>query len=236
MASVSRRTRRKGIEYPSGDGQPIAETPTHRINLTDLIAMLERWFAGDGMVYISGNMFVYYVEGDPNRRLSPDVFVVRGVPRDKEREYYLIWEEGKGPDVVIELTSRSTKEEDLLDKFRLYQDILKVPEYFLFDPRAECLKPSLQGFRLHRARYVAIPRIKGRVPSKILGLHLERKASRLRLYDPATHKELLTYWEAVAQIRAEIQRVEAATQQAKAETERLRRELEELRRRTSQNP
>ncbi|MBV9124638.1 MAG: Uma2 family endonuclease [Planctomycetes bacterium] len=229
MASVSRRSRKKSIEYPSGDGRPIAETPTHRINLTDLIQMLERWFAKDDMVYISGNMFVYYVEGAPNKRLSPDVFMVRGVPRDKERDYYLIWEEGKGPDVVFELTSRSTKEEDLEDKFRLYQDVLKVQEYFLFDPKAEYLKPSLQGFRLHRGRYVPIPRIKRRLPSKVLGLHLVRQGARLRLYDPATCKWLLTYREAVAEIRANIQRLEG-------EIKRIRRKTKELRRRASQNP
>jgi Uma2 family endonuclease len=89
-----------------------------------------------------------------HKHVPPDVFLVRGIPREKERDYYLTWEEGKGPDLVIELTSRSTKEEDLVEKYGLYQDVLKVPEYFLFDPYAEYLKPPLHGFRLYRGRYV----------------------------------------------------------------------------------
>ena len=60
------------------------------------------------MVYVSGNLLVYYVPGDRLRHLSPDVFVAKGVPK-RERLNYLMWEEGKGPDVVIELTSSSMR-------------------------------------------------------------------------------------------------------------------------------
>jgi Uma2 family endonuclease len=62
----------------------------------------------------------------------------------------LVWEEGKGPDLVIELTSPSTRHEGLDKKFKLYRDTLHVGEYFLLDPFEEYLKPSLQGYRLRR--------------------------------------------------------------------------------------
>jgi Uma2 family endonuclease len=58
-------------------------------------------------------MFVYYVPGDRLKHVSPDLFVVRGVPKDKPRKKYLCWEEGKGPDLVVELTSGSTRDEDV---------------------------------------------------------------------------------------------------------------------------
>ena len=48
------------------------------------------------------------IDGNRRRRIAPDVFVVKGVPKG-DRLNYLTWEEGKGPDVVIELTSRSTR-------------------------------------------------------------------------------------------------------------------------------
>src|SRR5262245_46870281 len=62
----------------------------------------------------------------------------------------------KAPDLVIELTSESTSEEDLDEKFQLYQDVLKVGDYFLFDPLDEYLQPSLKGYHLKKGRYVAI--------------------------------------------------------------------------------
>jgi Uma2 family endonuclease len=202
----------------------MAETPLHRQNLTDQIAMLSAWFAGEPLVYVSGNMFVYYVRGDRNKHLAPDVFVVRGVPKDKPRKTYRIWEEGKSLDAVIELTSQSTREEDEEDKFILYRDKLKVPEYFLFDPYAEYLVPPLKGYRLIRRKYVLIKPVAGRLPSDVLGLHLEANGPVLRLYDPAAGRWLLTPAERIAE-------AELAREQAEAENRRLRRELQALRRR-----
>src|SRR5262249_17421827 len=126
MATAASRRTPPDIDYPSGDGRPMAETPRHRQNMTDQIAMLDAWFADELLVYVSGNMFVYYVRGDRNKHLAPDVFVVRGVRKDKPRKTYRIWEEGKSLDAVIELTSQSTREEDEEDKFVLYRDELKV--------------------------------------------------------------------------------------------------------------
>ncbi len=162
------------FEYPTGDGRPMAETPVHRQNLTDLIAMLQDHFAADPEFYVSGNMFLYYVPAPDYRCLAPDVFVVRGIPRDVDRDIYKTWEEGKGPDLVIELTSKSTQAEDLDEKFKIYRDQLQVREYFLFDPRREYLRPPLRGYRLRGRRYRAIEPVNDRLPSEVLGLHFER--------------------------------------------------------------
>jgi Uma2 family endonuclease len=173
-------------------------------------------------VYVSGNMMMYYVPGDKRRHISPDVFVTFGIPKLPERKYYLVWEEGKGPDVIFEISSKSTKRDDLGKKFTLYRDTLRVQEYFLFDPEEEYLTPSLQGFRLEQGDYVRIEPVAGRLPSQLLGLHLERQGSYLRLYDPATGQILPTPQEQVVQHAA-------ALQNAAAEIERLRRELAALR-------
>jgi len=80
-------------------------------------------------------MFVYYsLEQARNQDFKgPDVFVVLVVPR-RERKSWVVWEEGKGPDVVIELLSNSTAEHDKTAKKQTYQNRLRVPEYFWFDP------------------------------------------------------------------------------------------------------
>lgn len=213
--------------YPTGDGRPVGETPAHRDNLLTLCDILERFYASDPMVYVSGNMFVYYVPGNRLKHVSPDVFVVKGVPKDKPRKAYYTWEEGKCPDVVIELTSASTKEEDVDDKKWIYRDIMGVKEYFLFDPYAEYLDPSLHGFRLQEGEYVSIAPIDDRLPSDILGLHLERHGEKLRLYNPATDSWLPTAKEQLAA-------AQAALDEVKAQNERLRAELDELRRRHGQ--
>jgi Uma2 family endonuclease len=225
-------------DYPSGDGKPMAETDWHRVLMVALIQTLDAFYAADPLVYVSGNLLMYYVRGDKRRHLSPDVFLVKGV-RKGLRANYLTWEEGKCPDLVIELTSSSTRHEDLNRKYQLYQSTLRVTEYFLFDPRDDYLEPRLQGFRLRRGRYVPVRPVRGRLPSGVLGLHLEEHGESLRLYDPATRKWLPTPAEvreqtaaALREEKAARRREAAARRRAEVEAERLRRELEELRRRT----
>src|SRR5947208_129955 len=85
---------RQKIEDPERDGKPIAESDVHRRELAAIIAMLEHYFAANAEVYISGNLMLYYEEGNPAAVVSPDVFVVKGVPK-KERRTYKLWEEGQ---------------------------------------------------------------------------------------------------------------------------------------------
>ncbi len=217
------------VDYPTGDGQPMAETPTHRDNMIVMLDVLRSRFAPDPMVYVSGNMFLYWVPGKKRRHVSPDVFLVRGI-LNKDRDAYFVWREGKGPDVVFEYTSPSTRDEDLHKKYLLYQHVLQVPEYFLFDPKEEYLRPSLQGFRLRSGRYAAIEPVAGRLPSEVLGLHLEREGAFLRLHDPATGTRLMTSWESLSAAEAALRRAEIEKRQAEAEREAMLRELEELRR------
>lgn len=93
--------------YPESDGKPMAETDIHRRLLTTLVFTLETHFQNEPDVYASGNLLVYYVEGNPAKCFAPDVFVVRGVPKG-ERRIYKLWEEGVAPQIIIELTSRKT--------------------------------------------------------------------------------------------------------------------------------
>lgn len=232
-------------EYPTGDSRPVGETPLHRDNLFVAVKVLERHFARDPLVYVSGNMFIYYQRGDRRKHVSPDVFAVFGVPKDKRRDAYFVWEEdGHTPDVVIELTSASTKDEDIDDKMYLYKTELRVREYFLFDPRGEYLDPSLQGYRLGAGDYSPIEMVNGRLPSEVLGLHLDRGGENLRFYDPANDNWLPTPdereetlkaerdRERYERARAEVERdrLTAELGQSEAELDRLRKELDAWRR------
>jgi hypothetical protein len=67
------------IDYPESDGEPMAETDVHYRLMTDLRFELERFFRDDADVYVSGNILLYYVEGNPKKRVAPDVLVARGV-------------------------------------------------------------------------------------------------------------------------------------------------------------
>jgi Uma2 family endonuclease len=229
MATVPRQRRPRAIEYPTTDGKPMAETDLHREDMVDTIQVLDDHFADRPDVYVSGNLLLYYEEGNRRRHISPDVLVAIGVPKRPRRDYYLLWEERKAPDFVAEITSKSTKKEDQKTKFELYRDVLRVAEYVLFDPRAEYLKPPLQGFRLVGGDYASIEPIAGRLPSAVLGLHLERDGERLRLFDPATGQYLLTRLERQEAAERRAEAVEADSRRLAEENERLRREIEALR-------
>ena len=200
--------------YPESDGEPMAETDTHRKQMMYLLDALEDYFRDDPNVYVAGNLFVYYEEGDPTEVVAPDVFVVKGVAK-RDRRIYQVWKEDKGPDVIFELTSRSTRQKDLGPKKGTYE-MLGVEEYFLFDPFGEYLEPRLVGFRLAEWGYRRIE--EEPLVSQVLGLELRVEGEMLRLVDPTTGEKLLTPLEA-----------QEARRRAEAEVERLQAELARLR-------
>jgi Uma2 family endonuclease len=248
MATVPTMRTSTGNGYPTTDGKPMAETDHHRIVLGEAIETLDDHHAGDPRVYVSGNLLVFYDRGNRRKHVSPDVFLVRGVPK-RQRLNYLIWEERRGPQVVIEITSSSTRSEDQKTKKELYQDVLKVREYFLFDPFGDYLSPRLQGYRLRGGVYRPIRAVNGRLPSQVLGLHLEQQGDRLRFWDPATQTHPPTRAERAQQERQARERAEQERdqerqgreqeRQGRLEAERLlaeaQAELEQLRHRSPAN-
>lgn len=121
-------------QLPYDDGIPM-ESERHLLQMQLLMESLRLWWADPQDFYVGGNMEVYFsLEQVRNKDFrGPDLFVVLGVPR-RERKSWVVWEEGKGPDVVIELLSASTAEQDKTEKKQIYQNQLRVPEYFWFDP------------------------------------------------------------------------------------------------------
>jgi len=214
---------RHDIEYPESDGQPMGETDFHRKEMTDLINALDDRYREKADVYVAGNLFLYYVPGDRRAVVCPDVFLVKGVPK-KQRRTYKLWEEGRAPSFVIEVTSLHTRDEDLRDKKMKYET-LDVEEYFLHDPFGEYLTPTLQGFRLVEGRYRPLsPSPDSSLISNVTGLRLRPEGQRLRLIDLATEEPLLWDEEVREQARRAAQ-AEEALRAAEEELARLRREL-----------
>ena len=168
--------------YPESDGEPMAETGKHVRLLLDMIETINRHFQDAPDVHVCGNMFVYYEEGDPRKVISPDVFMVRGVSK-KDLRTYKTWEQQPYLDFVLELASPSTFSRDFAEKKAIYERILRVKEYYIYDPYHE-IQPSFIGFRLVGGSYEEIAFVDGRLPSEVLGLELGERAGVLRLYDP----------------------------------------------------
>jgi Uma2 family endonuclease len=214
------------LDYPESDGLPLAESDATRDYLIYGVEALDRYFQNRADVYVSGNLFIYYEQGNPKAVVAPDVFVVIGAEK-KQRPSYKVWEEqGKLPDFVIEITSKSTASEDRGTKRGLYA-YLGIPEYFQYDPTADYLKPPLQGFRLVDGNYLPIlGRTVGdrfSIYAETLGLELWLEADgEMRFYEPNKGIKLLSSRETEqAKIQAEQEKL-LAQQKVKKLEEKLR--------------
>ena len=216
------------IEYPSEDGVPLAETDAQAIPLMYAVAGLRDYFRRRPDVYVSGNLLIYYQEGNFDASVAPDVFVVFGVP-NHIRPTYKVWEEGKSPDFVMEITSRHTRHKDQGAKRELYES-LGVREYWQYDPTGDYLEPRLRGMRLVGGEYEELAGTRlgdGSLVmySAVLGLEVRIEEGDLRFHDPETGESIST----VTEQRQGRQQAEQALQQAEQERqqERLARQQAE---------
>ncbi len=205
------------VQYPESDGMPLAETDAHATQMAEIFHALRARYHDRPDVYVAMDNIIYYEEGEPKKWVSPDLYVVLGIPK-RLRRVYKMWEEGRPPDVVFEVSSKGTKAEDLGSKQGLYA-YLGVSEYFLVDPLGEYLDPPVQGMRLGADGYA---RMIGEPVSEKLGLVLRHTGSEMRLVERATGRVLPTMMEDhVRAARAEAAEREVAL--LKDEIERLKR-------------
>lgn len=244
------------IDYPDSDGLPMAENDFQRKTMTYAIDALDAHFRDRPDVYVSGNLLLYYEEGNNKVRVAPDVFVVLGTAK-RDRSSYLLWQEGKAPDFVMEIASPSTYRADQGPKRDLYAG-MGVSEYWLYDPTGDYLKPSLQGFRLVEGQYEPLSttrRADGTqaARSEVLGLELRlapdapvREA--LRFYNPVDGEPLRSLREAergreeaeqghqeavvrLGQTEADLRQTQDRLQESEAAREALEAQLRQLERR-----
>ena len=218
------------VDYPDTDGKPMAENDAQRDAIMYGIGALKIWFGAREDVYVSGDLLIYYEEGNPKVSVAPDVFVVFGAA-DYPRLNYKLWEEPKAPDFALEVASPSTWRDDLGWKRELYAR-LGVKEYWQYDPVGGLLPAKLLGWRLAGGAYEPQPVIRSldgalTLRSETLGLDLWVKGEKMRFRDPATGRDLLSHDEACAARREEL--AARQTAEARAEQEATARRSAEAR-------
>lgn len=188
--------------------------------------------------FAAANMFLYFSAQQVRNKdyRGPDVFIVKNVDGSLHREGWVVWDEGgRYPNVVFELLSTSTEKFDLGKKKQIYEQTMRVPEYFCVAPEVE----RLMGWRLDKGAYQEItPDARGWLWSEELelwlgpwhGAYLGEEHTWLRFYTPEGNLVLLASEAAEQRADEERQRAEAAEQRADTLAARLAELEAELRR------
>ena len=215
------------IFYPETDGMPLADGFYQLEYFTETITVLKLFFKDNLRVAVSGDSFIYFVEGDPLRWVAPDCYVALDVSMDSIERFntYRVWEVGKVPDFVLEIGSPSTARNDLRGKRDLYAQI-GFGEYWLFDPSGgEHYGEPLIGQYLEDGVYRRFDMRSERdgtvwARSPALNLDLCWMDGRLRFYDPVAGRWLQN----IEEIDARAKAAEAKMAEMAAELRRLRGE------------
>ena len=208
------------IVYPETDGMPLPDGEYQAPLYVRILSTLRAHYRDVPGARVNGDTFIYYVEGNPRRSVSPDCYVALGLPEEsiesiERNNVYLLWEVGKAPDFVLEIGSPSTADRDLGLKRDLYAE-LGVSEYWRYDESGgDFYGEPLVGERLVDGEY---QRIELRHESDggtwshsdILGLDLRWSDGELRFWDPMAGNWLLSHEEAQAQAEEEYVRAEEA--------------------------
>ena len=230
------------IVYPETDGMPLPDGEYQAPIYRKIVLRLEVHFRDVPGARVNGNTFIYYVEGDPRRSVSPDCYVVFGLTEEslesiRRRNTYLIWEVGKAPEFVLEIGSSSTATTDLGRKRDLYAG-LGMLEYWRHDASGgDFYGEPLVGERLVDGEYRRLEmhhESDGRVwsHSEALNLELWWVEGDLHFRDPVSGSWLPSHEDEIerrreAEARADQEQARADREQARADQERAaRREAE----------
>ena len=231
-------------DLPSTDGLPMPESMVQDVVLGYTVFAFRRFFRGRRPGVCVASDLLVYDDGRPATDgpirpvwVSPDILVAFGVG-ERMRDSYVIWREGKAPDFVMEVASKSTWRRDRDEKPALYA-ALGVAEYFLYDPVGGYLEPRLQGRVLRGAKrgVLRLERLGNGawgLRSEVLGLcaYLRGPRQELRWHDPATGKDLESHDEVHDdrdRLVAAREEETAARRAAEAEIAKLRAQIRRLR-------
>ena len=234
------------IVYPETDGIPLPDGEYQSPLFRRIVGDIEEHFRDTPGAHVNGNTFLYYVQGNPRRSVSPDCYVVFGLSEVALRSLslegnntYLLWEVGKAPDFLLEIGSGSTADADLGRKRDLYAE-LGVREYWRFDATGgdfygePLVGEYLQDGEYHRfeLRHESDGRVWSH--SDILNLDIWWTDGDLRFWDPVAERWLLRHDEERARADAAVARSEeeqVGRQEAelRADLERTSRQVAESR-------
>ena len=217
------------------EGSPEDMANFNQTNLTGNTHHLVHYFGNPDTTLVAGE---HYVSQEATQNLAgvryPDLLIAFGV--DPAAYYrsnaYIISEQGKPPDFVLEIASRSTGREDVRDKPADYA-ALGIQEYWRFDETGDFHRTRLAGSRLVEGQYEPIPiEIAGEGVlqgySVALNLIIRWENSQLRWHDPATGEHIPTFeQEREGRIAAEAERDAARVRVQELEAELKRRDREQ---------
>ena len=239
------------LRLPCSEAEPMPQNARQAAVTIECFDSLEARWEERPDVGLGFDQFVYWdrdYDRETNKAhppLAPDLYVAFGVA-NRPRKVYVVWEERKPPDFVLEVVSPSSRRRDDTEKPRLYAK-MGVPEFFRYDPYGK-LKPALAGFRLRRGKCPEYRRVPpGRlangaigVPSKALGLYLcirpagpKPTARSLVWYDPEAGEFLPTRSELLTDKRNAVARADTSDARADASDARvaeLEAQIEKMRR------
>ncbi len=214
--------------------EPDEMTSTKHLTMTGSAHYLAEHLGRPRTTLVSAELYITQVPhpGRGGRRRSPDLLVAFGVDPDLyyQSNGYIISEQGKPPDFVLEVASASTATEDLGPKRDDYA-AFGIPEYWRFDETGEWYGDRLAGERLVDGVYepIRIEQIAGGIlqgRSDMLGLDIRWHDGRLEWFDPQTGRHIMTLDDERARADGErAARIQAETRAADAEARA--RELEE---------
>ena len=189
------------ITYPETDGMPLPDGMYQSPIYRKVVETLTTHFSRVPGAYVNGDIFIYYVEGNPRRTVAPDCFVLLDTTDEMHESFrrnntYLLWEVGKMPEFVMEIGSPSTASKDMKEKRDLYAD-LGVKEYWRYDETGgDFYGEPLVGETLIDGEYRRLETFQtddGRVwsHSEVLNLDLYWEDGELRFWDPVEQRWLL---------------------------------------------
>lgn len=212
------------VIFPSGEfwsDEPPLESDRHRDQIELLLRLIKWWWRDRQDFYATGNLTIYY---SPNQRKSedfrgPDFFLVLGT-ENKDRRSWVVWqEEGKYPNVIIELLSNSTASVDKGFKKQLYQNTFRTPDYFWFHPDTL----EFKGFHLLDGQYQELePTPEGWLWSQQLELYLGIHQEKLWFFTSEGQRVLLAEEEKTQELETVNQQLEQERQRSERLAERLR--------------
>jgi len=162
--------------------EPEMESSLHYLQLALLVSCLDWLWRGQKDYFIGANLTIYFSRQQLKNRdfRGPDFFLVKNT-RNHPRRSWVVWEEdGKYPDLIIELLSTSTAAIDKAFKKTLYEERFRTQEYFWFSPDTL----ELAGFKLIDGKYKPIKSNHSNLLwSNVLGLYLGLEEDKLRYFD-----------------------------------------------------
>ncbi|RAM48606.1 MAG: Uma2 family endonuclease [Hapalosiphonaceae cyanobacterium JJU2] len=213
--------------------EPEMESSLHYLQLLLLVTSLEWLWRDQNDFFIGANLTIYFSRQQLKNRdfRGPDFFLVKDTEK-RSRNSWVVWEEdGRYPDLIIELLSDSTANVDRTLKKNLYQSRFHTPEYFWFSP--ETLE--FIGFELVGNQYQEIvPNSQGWRWSQVLNLYLGIYEDKLRYFSavgnlvPTPEEAAFAAQQQAQQAQARANNTELLLEQERLRSQRLAEQLRSL--------